>query len=251
MLWVIILVMNWSLLLIGVVTFLSTLLGGFVLLKFRHSLPYFFAFSAGSLMGVAFFDMLPESLELANSVQLPIRMLMLVIVAAFFLYIILERFFLTHHHDDEHGSEEHGHILGPIGAGSLVVHSFLDGIAIGAAFHLSSSMGLIVALAVIFHDFTDGINTVTLMLKNKQKVGKTIGFLVMDAIAPVVGILVTFTVHISSVVLSLILAFFVGEFIYIGAANLLPETRHHPMGKILLSMFMGIVLIFLLTLFIA
>ena len=55
--------------------------------------------------------------------------------------------------------------MGPIGAIGLVMHSFLDGAAIGIAYQANASMGFIVALAVISHDFTDGINTVVIMLK--------------------------------------------------------------------------------------
>ncbi len=242
--------MNLVLLLVGLITFISTLLGGFLIIRFRANLHYFFAFSAGSLMGVVFFDILPESISLSQSAAVPLRFVMISIVASFFIYVVLERFFLTHHHHEEHKGEEHGHILGPIGAGSLVLHSFLDGIAIGTAFHINSSVGFIVALAVIFHDFTDGINTVTLMLKNKQNLRKTIFFLVLDALAPIAGILLTFALSISSGMLSIILGFFAGEFIYISAANLLPETKEYPGAGVLLSMLSGIVLIFILTMFI-
>ena len=70
-------------------------------------------------------------------------------------------------------------------------------------------------MAVIFHDFTDGINTVTLMLKNKQHVRKATIFLIMDALAPVLGVTVTSLIIINQTVLAIILAVFVGEFIYI------------------------------------
>ena len=112
---------------------------------------------------------------------------MIAIVAAFLFFSLVERFFLTHHH---HEGEEHGHIMGPIGAVGLVAHSFLDGAAIGIAFQANAKVGIIVALAVISHDFTDGINTVVVMLKNEQNVKNARIFLFVDAIAPVFGIIV-------------------------------------------------------------
>jgi ZIP family zinc transporter len=151
---------------------------------------------------------------------------------------------LTHHH---HEDEEHGHIMGPIGAAGLIIHSFLDGAAIGIAFHVSSSMGIIVALAVISHDFTDGINTVVIMLKNQQNVRNARIFLLIDAAAPVFGILATSFFVINQSVLSLILAAFAGEFLYLGAANLLPETYLHNVWKMGAAMIFGVVLIFVLT----
>ncbi|MCX6664643.1 MAG: ZIP family metal transporter [Euryarchaeota archaeon] len=229
---------------LALVTFISTLIGGILALKFKKALPYFFAFAAGTLIAVTFFDILPESLEIAESVNFPIRNIMITIVAAFLFYSLLEKYFLIHHHDADEG---HGHIMGPIGAGSLVVHSFLDGAAIGAAYRVDPAVGLVVALAVIFHDFTDGINTVTLMLKNKQKVKNATIFLLMDAIAPILGILATSLIGLSPEVLALILAAFAGEFIYIGAVNLLPETYKHPNWKTVFTTITGVVLIFALT----
>ena len=88
--------------------------------------------------------------------------------------------------------------MGPIGAGSLILHSFFDGVAIGASFHISFAVGLIVAFAVIAHDFTDGINTVIIMLKNKHKKKMVLMFLLLDALAPVIGLILTSTILLPS-----------------------------------------------------
>lgn len=238
--------MNAVILGMALLTFISTLIGGSVTIRFRKILPYFFAFASGSLIAVSFFDILPESLEISQSISLPVRYVLITVVASFFFYSLLEKFFLTHHYHEKEG-EEHGHIMGPVGAGGLVVHSFLDGVAIGTAYQVNPSVGLIVALAVIFHDFTDGANTVVLMLKNKHTVKNAKLFLLMDAVAPVLGVLFASVVGISQTVLALILAAFAGEFIYLSAANLLPETRKHDPWKMNVSMALGILLILALT----
>jgi ZIP family zinc transporter len=227
---------------LAAVTFISTMVGGLVAVKFRGVLQYFFAFSSGALIAITFFDVLPESLDIAGSV--PVRALMITLVATFLFFSLVERFFLTHHH---HEGEEHGHIMGPIGAIGLVAHSFLDGAAIGIAYQANPKIGLIVALAVISHDFTDGINTVVIMLKNEQNVRNARRFLVVDAIAPVFGILVASFFVINQSVLALVLAAFAGQFLYIGAANLLPETYRHVAWKMAVCMIIGVLLIFGLT----
>ena len=229
---------------LAAVTFFSTLVGGLIAVRFRRVLPYFFAFASGSLISIAFFDILPESLSIASSINLPVRTVLTVVVISYVLYSFLEKILLTHHYDE---SDEHGHIMGPIGAGSLIVHSFLDGVAIGTAYSVNPSIGLIVAFAVIFHDFTDGINTVTLMLKNRQKLLRTKIFLLMDAIAPVLGVVLTFSINIGESNLALLLAFFTSEFIYIGASHLLPETHKHPYWRMMLFMGLGVLLIYTLT----
>jgi len=236
--------MDWVIIGLAFTTFSSTLIGGTLAIKFKKALPYFFAFASGTLIAVTFFDILPESLKISESVNLPTRYIMITIVASFLFYSLLEKYFLIHHHEEDEG---HGHIMGPIGAGSLVVHSFLDGAAIGAAYRVDPAIGLVVALAVIFHDFTDGINTVTLMLKNKQHVKNAKAFLMMDAIAPILGIAVTSLIGMSLLLLSFILAAFAGEFIYIGAVNLLPETYKNPNWKTIFTTILGVLLIFALT----
>lgn len=236
--------MNTVVIILALATFVSTLIGGLVTVKFRKHLPYFFGFAAGALIAVSFLDLLPESLELSKSISFPIRYIMLAIVISFFFYSLLERFFLTH---EMEGKDTHGHIMGPIGAGSLVIHSLLDGAAIGAAFQINASIGLIVAFAVICHDFTDGINTVTIMLKNKHNRKSAISFLLMDALAPVLGVLATTAFALPQKVLAILLAVFVGEFIYIGASTMLPETRAHKSKGIIIAMAIAIILIAVLT----
>jgi ZIP family zinc transporter len=221
-----------------------------MVLKFQKKLPYFFAFSAGSIIAVAFLDLLPESINVASRVGISIRTIMIIVVSSFFLYSLLEKFFATHSLTED--SHCHSHVMGPIGAGSLVLHSFMDGAAIGIAFQVNFSAGLIVALAVLMHDMTDGINTVAVMLKNKHSRKNAIIFLILDAIAPVLGVLIfTTMIILPEKFLVYVLAFFVGEFINIGAVTLLPEAWGHPSKKIVIAMAFGILLIMLLTSLIA
>ena len=236
--------MDWLIITLALTTFASTLIGGTLAIRFKRALPYFFAFASGSLIAVTFFDILPESLELAQTVTLNTRIIWIAVVASFVFYTVLERIFLIHEHKE---GEEHGHIMGPIGAGSLVIHSTLDGVAIGAAYFVNHAVGIVVAFAVIFHDFTDGINTVTLMLKNKQHVNKATLFLLADALAPILGIAATFIIAIPQAALAVILGIFAGEFIYIGAVNLLPETYKNPNWKTITTTILAIILIFGLT----
>lgn len=236
--------MNWILVGLAFTTFLSTLIGGTLAIRLRRALPYFFAFAAGSLLAVTFFDILPESIGISETANLSLRYIMIAVVGSFLFYSFLEKFLLVHYHEENGG---HAHIMGPVGAGGLVIHSFLDGVAIGAAYQVNPTIGLLVAMAVIFHDFTDGINTVTLMLKNKQRVKNATIFLVMDAIAPLSGVAITSLISINQTVLALLLAVFAGEFIYIGAVNLMPETHKYPNWKTVASTMLAVLLILGLT----
>jgi ZIP family zinc transporter len=112
---------------------------------------------------------------------------------------------------------------------SLIIHSTLDGFAIGVAFQAGTGLGVIVLLAVLAHDFADGMNVVTLALDAARGRGLAIGFLVLDALAPVIGAGLSLVVAIPDVTLGWLLAGFSGVFVAIGASHLLPESQHgHP-----------------------
>jgi ZIP family zinc transporter len=231
------------LLVLAVATGLSTLLGGILVLRQWGSQHYYFAFAAGSLIAVALLDLLPAGLAVGAALQISSRSLLAVMAVSFFLYSFIDRFFLTHHlHEDD----EHGHPLGLIGAGSLVAHSCLDGVAIGIAFQASHAVGAVVASAVIVHDITDGLNTVVLMLKHHQSRSRAWFFLGMDALAPLLGILITSIFALPPNLLAYLLVFFAGEFLYLGAGSLLPETRGGS-SKGMAAMVLGAGLVALLT----
>jgi ZIP family zinc transporter len=112
---------------------------------------------------------------------------------------------------------------------TLSAHSFLDGVAIGVSFNVSAALGLIVTLAVLAHDFSDGINTVNVIFKNGGSRPQARRWLLVDAAAPLFGVAATFFFTIPKEAIGLVLAVFVGTFLYLSAADLIPESHHrHP-----------------------
>jgi zinc transporter ZupT len=214
------------LILISFATFVSTLLGGLFALKFKDRLHLILGFSAGAVIGVAFFDLFPEAMELGRSYE-P-STITSIMALGFISYMILDRIIHFHACDDD-SHEHHDHARGTLGAGSLAIHSFLDGVAIGLAFQVSNAVGAIVAIAVLVHDFSDGINTVNLILKNKGESRSAFRWLIVDALAPVAGAFSTLFFTLPESALGIVLALFSGFFLYIGASDLLPESHHaHP-----------------------
>ncbi len=214
---------------IAMCAFLATYLGGMFALKFKDKLHLILGFSAGAVIAVAFFDLLPEAFELGGREP---GAVFLITAIGFFVFMILDRFIIlhSHHHDDGHDHvHEQKQSRGKLGASSLSLHSFLDGIAIGLAFQVSAAVGATVTAAVLVHDFSDGINTVNMILKNGGTIQTARKWLAVDAIAPVLGIVATLFFSVPENVLGMILALFAGFFLYIGASDLLPESHHsHP-----------------------
>ncbi len=211
---------------ISLLTVIATLLGGAFALKYKDKLHLVLGFSAGAVIGVAFFDLLPEALALGANTY-GTSLVTSVMALGFIVFMILDRFFSLHAHDDEH-CENTNH-RGKLGAAALAIHSFLDGVAIGLAFKVSPEVGTIVTFAVLAHDFSDGINTVSLILKNKGSRREALRWLTTDAIAPALGAIATLFFNVQDATLGLILATFCGFFLYLGASDLLPESHHsHP-----------------------
>jgi ZIP family zinc transporter len=149
------------------------------------------------------------------------------------------------HHDHDGEDSPHSE-RGLWGASTLSFHSFLDGLGIGLAFHVSATIGIIVAAAVLTHDFSDGINTVNMILKNGGDRTRAFRWLFIDAIAPVIGIIVTVFVNITDAQLGILLAIFSGFFLYIGASDLLPESHHrHPVRWTTIATVLGMAVIFI------
>ena len=226
---------------IACAAFCATYAGGLFALRLKDRLHLVLGFSAGAVVAVAFFDLIPESIAFGQGFHAPATLLLWTAVG-FLFYLVLDRmrFFLGHghgaHHENGH-DHVHGHggdirnfaPRGSLGAVSLSAHSLLDGIAIGTAFQASASIGAVVAVAVLAHDFSDGINTTNIVLKNGGTRQRALRWLLADALAPAAGIGLTFLFTIPQTVLGVALALFGGFFLYIGASDLIPESHHaHP-----------------------
>jgi len=238
--------MNHVAIILALMTFLSTLLGGFIILKFKKSLSIIFAFASGSIATVALVGILPQSLEIAEQSGIPVKYIMVSIVLSFLFFILLEKYFSAH---PIKGLASEGHVMGPIGAGSLILLSLLDGLTMGIAFQVGFHIGIVVALSIIIHDLPDGINTVVLMLKNGQPERKALLFLFMYGLTPLLGVLLASVIIFPKNILAILLAVFAGEFIYVGAASLLPESKEHSILKIAVAATLGFLFIFMITTF--
>jgi ZIP family zinc transporter len=217
-------------------------LGGLFAIRFRDKLHLILGFSAGAMLGVALFDLLPESIELIKG-SFDIQLATIMIAIGFSSYMLLDRLFSIHKHDDSE-CEKVSH-KGKLSNLALVLHSGLDGLGIGLAFRVSPAVGWVVAAAVLTHDFSDGINTVGLALKRKGKKNSVYRWLIADALAPAIGVAIAYVISVPSSALGLILSIFVGLFLYISATDLIPESHHHhPTVWTTVSTLIGLIVIF-------
>ncbi len=221
-----------SAILFSIGTFFSTCIGGLFALKFRDRLHFILSFTAGVLLGVVSFEILPEIFRLAHERSLDATWSMVALVFGFLLFHSLEKFVLIHHvHEADYAAHHHPRI-GILSAFSLAGHSYMDGVGIGLGFQVSESVGILVAIAVISHDFCDGLNTVSLMLVNRNTTRRSIAMLLLDSIAPVLGAISTLFFQVPPFLLMLYLGFFAGFLLYIGASDILPEAHSQNRSSI-------------------
>lgn len=223
-------------------TFVFTFVGGLVGLKYKDRRHLILGFTAGVLLSVVAFDVLPEIIELLKTTGMDPVYPMGALVIAFLTFHILEKVLLIHHsHEDSYTEHKHPSV-GMMSALALAGHSFLDGMGIGLGFQISSGVGVAVAMAVLAHDFSDGLNTVSLMIAHKNSQKRSLVFLFIDALAPLLGGLSTLFFTLPDTALLIYLGSFAGLLLYIGASDILPEA--HSQSSSLKTIFMTLLGVF-------
>ena len=233
--------------LLALSTFVSTTVGGLVALRNKDRLHLVLGFTAGVILGVVAFDVLPETVKLSQSTGTDFGVPMIALVIGFLAFHVVEKSILIHDaHEDEYRPHSHP-TVGVASAIALAGHSFADGIAIGLGFQVGERVGLAVALAVVGHDFADGLNTMALMLAHGNTRRRSLLLLLIDAVAPVVGAATTLLFTLSDTGLLIYLGVFSGFLLYIGASDILPEAHaDHPSGLTLLTTISGASLMWVL-----
>jgi ZIP family zinc transporter len=147
----------------------------------------------------------------------------------------------------DHEDTAHRHV-GLIGAGAMSVHSLLDGVAMAAAFQASPELGLVVSLVVVIHRFSDGIGIVSLLLASRVPESSAMRWVFVVSLAPVLGAAATAVIPIPDPILGALLATFAGFFLYVGAAELLPEAHRNEGSRwVIVATLIGVAAILAMT----
>lgn len=197
----------------GVLASLATLFGGLLALRFADRITLVLAIAAGIVLGVAFFDLLPEALDFGG--QDAARSTLSWTAAGFTGYLLITRALAS--------AERRVRWQAHLGPASLTLHSLLDGVLMGIAFQISPDIGLAVGVAVLTHDVADGINTVSLALAASQRRIAN-AWLIANGAAPLTGVMIGLFVKLRGPELAPLMAGFAGIFLYIGACELVPRS---------------------------
>jgi zinc transporter ZupT len=239
-----------QIILLSVVAAIAALLGGVVAFKGRSKLNLTLGFTAGIILGLIAFDLLPEIFEIVKTQGLDPIWPMIALVVGFLAFHTTEKFILLHNaHEKDYTPHQHPHI-GVAGAIAFCGHSFLDGMSIGIAFQISSAAGLLVAIAVIGHRFADGFNTTNVMLYHNNKPKDAFRMLIIASVMPILGAISTLFFDLPEAALAIYLGFFAGFLLYIGASDILPQAHSKGSSKTTIALtVLGVICMFVITRF--
>jgi len=229
---------------LAALTALATTAGGFLAIKSKDRLHLVLGLSAGLLLGLVAFDLLPEVFELGTQEIFHAPAVSVALIAGFLLLHFYEQLFGSHEPAESDYGHDHKHssnIAGALGALAMGGHVFLDGLALGVAFKVSTDLGIAVFIALSVHAFSDGLNTVAFLVKSGKWGRKGIWLLGVDAIARVSGAALGTTLVLGDNLIAIYLALFSGIVIYLATSHILPEAHSRHSSKLtILATILGV-----------
>jgi len=236
---------------VSVIGFLSGLIGTgsgglaafFMDKKGNRFMSFVLEFSAGLMMAVVCFDLLPEAFELGG---LKFGVLGIILGATVIIYLedVFNRF---------HSQKALGSCTGLLRAGILMgmgiaLHNLPEGIAIGSGFGASIRLGLGLAFAIAVHDIPEGLAMALPMKAGGMKSCRVLVYTILAGIPTGVGAFIGALLgEISDSIISLCLGFAGGAMLYIVCGDIIPESKTIYKGRIstignILGIILGIII---------
>ena len=210
---------------------LATLAGGWIVWRNKSSLRPWLSLSGGIVLGLVYFDLLPETFTAASEINVSTAWIGAIIVGTILLFHILDKLFDYHGHEG-HGHEEDCHNKSHrdwnswIRISGMSFHAFLDGLAIGGGFAASTRLGLLVTFALALHKLSDGMSIVTLIKhRHGHDRSRMLIGLAMITVLPILGLAIGTQIQPSSFLVAIFLAFLTGFFTHLSLSELLPEAH--------------------------
>ena len=227
----------------------ATSLGGLTAFRAKDRFHLVLGLSAGLLLGLVAFDLIPEFAKNSELTVGKIPAVYFAFVLGFLIIHFSEQFSGTHEPADsdfEHEHSHYGNIAGSLGAFAMSIHIFLDGVALGVAFKVSNKLGYAVFIALLVHAFSDGLNTVAMLVKTNKWRRNALALLEIDALARIGGASIGTYVAFSENWIAIYLALFAGFLIYIATSHILPEAHsRHPSRLTMAATLVGVIAMYI------
>lgn len=236
-------------LVLGLITAIANVLGSLLAVLQRRPSHRFTAaalgFSGGFVLAAAFLEMLPESLERGP-------MMPAFVGLGYLLIFLIEQLLNVHlHRLPEESNQSSGAASIPVATGiaslaAFNIHDFIDGLAIGSGMIAEPRLGVVIFLAVLFHELPAGFVIAAIMRgAGWSRPGAVMAGLAIGLIT-LVGIAVPFWLgEISTALTDSLLALATGTFVYLGATLLIPLSEAGKSRPITLSVVVGFAVFFI------
>ncbi len=221
----------------------ANVIGGFIVTSnkwARRSLRYFIALGSGFMLGTVFLEMVPVSLAVTSSAPV-------LILIGYGIVHMFEHTFASHLHfgEETHHDELTNPVVGISALVGLLVHTFFDGVAIGAGFLISPSAGLLIFLAVLLHKIPDGFTIASIMISSGHSASSALAAATSLGASTLLGVL---AVHLLDGSVSYTLPISTGSTLYVAATDLMPEVNREKGVKMAVVVFAGVGLFLLVKL---
>ncbi len=227
-----------SVLVVSLVSLIGALTLTFGALSNHRVQVFLIALAAGTLLGDAFLHILPEAAAHGFGARLG-GTILLGFLALFLLEVVLRR---GHSHGEHHHDDEHLHPFGILNLVGDFVHNFLDGVILAAAFLVDIGLGLATTIAVVLHEVPQELGDFAILVRSGFTPAKALALNLASALAAVVGALLVLLLDVAVADLEAVaLPLVAGAFIYIAAADLVPELHHHGTGRTMWVILVGLV----------
>jgi zinc transporter ZupT len=218
----------------------ANVIGGVIVTSHKWatlSLRYFIALGAGFMLGTVFLEMVPESFRLTDKAPA-------LILIGYTIVHMFEHAFASHLHFGE--ETHHDELLNPVVRISalvgMLVHTFFDGVAIGAGFMISPEIGVLIFLAVFLHKIPDGFTISSLFISSGYSNRAALAAATSLGISTILGVLV---VHVAGDGVNYALPLSTGSTLYVAATDLMPEVNREAGVKMAFIVFAGMALFLL------
>jgi ZIP family zinc transporter/zinc and cadmium transporter len=159
----------------------------------------------------------------------------MIVLASYLLVHFTQHTIGRHFHfgEETHAVSEMVSVSALIG---LLMHTFVDGVAVASGLHVSQGLGALVFVAVLLHKFPEGLAISSLFLAAGAR--RRAGILAAAALglSTIAGVVLT---DASPFLRAYGLAIAAGVTLYVGASNLVPELQHRSGARIPLSFAAG------------
>jgi ZIP family zinc transporter/zinc and cadmium transporter len=219
---------------LALIAALASVLGGLIVVSNkwgRKALQYFIALGSGFMLGTIFFEMLPESIALHSSAPM-------LVLAGYMIVHIFEHTLASHLHFGEeiHQDELLNPMVGISALVGMLVHTFFDGVAIGAGFLISESVGVLIFFAVLLHKIPDGFTISSIAITSGRSSRSAMGAAISLGVSTLLGVL---AVHMIGGSVSYALPLSTGSTLYVAATDLMPEVNREKGVRMAFVVFAG------------